>query len=403
MFIEWCGIRGEGVILTIGFIVFYVLFPIFVIYLCHNYKAFDKIGSAIICYGVGILIGNIGILPDSIGESQEILMSVTVPLAIPLLLFSIDLKKWLRLAGKTLLSLLFIIIAISSSVIIGFFILNDYIEESNKIAGMLIGVYTGGTPNLSAIGLALNVKEDLIVLTNTADVLICSPWFFFMLAFGQRLLQTFLPKFKKAEVPAEGEINENLPEEVEQEDLNSYRGIFQKKTFYPLLGSFGLSILIFGVGGGLYAILPQEYSMAVLMLTITTLGIIASFFQRIRKIDKTFQLGQYIILIFCLVVGSMADVSELIDAAPTIIAFISIAIFGAWFIHLLLSAIFRVDADTVMITSISAFLSPPFVPVAAIAIRNKEVIVSGLATGIIGYAVGNYLGIAMGYFLAGYL
>jgi uncharacterized membrane protein len=45
-----------------------------------------------------------------------------------------------------------------------------------------------------------------------------------------------------------------------------------------------------------------------------------------------------------------------------------------------------------MITSTALVCSPPFVPVIAAAIGNKKVIVSGLTVGIIGYAVGNYLG-----------
>jgi len=34
-----------------------------------------------------------------------------------------------------------------------------------------IGMYTGGTPNMTAIGLALKVKEHILVLTNTADMI----------------------------------------------------------------------------------------------------------------------------------------------------------------------------------------------------------------------------------------
>jgi len=62
------------------------------------------------------------------------------------------------------------------------------------------------------------------------------------------------------------------------------------------------------------------------------------------------------------------------------------------FLHVLLSRLFKIDADTVMITSTALICSPPFVPVIAGAIKNKEIIISGLTVGIIGYAVGNYLG-----------
>jgi len=44
-------------------------------------------------------------------------------------------------------------------------------------------------------------------------------------------------------------------------------------------------------------------------------------------------------------------------------------------------------------------LQPPFVPAVAGAIKNKEIIVSGLTVGIIGYAVGNYLGVLVAEFL----
>jgi uncharacterized membrane protein len=63
--------------------------------------------------------------------------------------------------------------------------------------------------------------------------------------------------------------------------------------------------------------------------------------------------------------------------------------------------IFRIDADTVIITSTAMIYSPPFVPVVAAALKNRDVIISGLTTGIIGYVIGNYLGIFTGFLLGG--
>ena len=64
-------------------------------------------------------------------------------------------------------------------------------------------------------------------------------------------------------------------------------------------------------------------------------------------------------------------------------------------LHALLCKFAKVDSDTMIVTSVSAICSPPFVPVAAAALNNNAVLVLGLTTGIIGYAVGNYLGIFM--------
>ena len=130
---------------------------------------------------------------------------------------------------------------------------------------------------------------------------------------------------------------------------------------------------------------------------ITSLGIAASFFSKIRRIEKTYQLGMYFILIFCLVVGSMANIEKLININWLIMSYIAFCIFGTFVLHALFCRIFKIDTDTFIITSISAICSPPFVPVVANALNNKQIILSGLTTGIIGYAVGNYLGITFAY------
>jgi uncharacterized membrane protein len=71
-------------------------------------------------------------------------------------------------------------------------------------------------------------------------------------------------------------------------------------------------------------------------------------------------------------------------------------------LHILLSRLFRVNADDYLITTTAFIYSPPFVPVVAAALKNKEVIITGITVGIIGYIIGNYLGVGLGYFLKGF-
>ena len=60
---------------------------------------------------------------------------------------------------------------------------------------------------------------------------------------------------------------------------------------------------------------------------------------------------------------------------------------------MILAKIFKVDSDTMVITSVALINSPLFVPMIAENMKNKNVIITGITIGIIGYAVGNYLGI----------
>jgi uncharacterized membrane protein len=161
--------------------------------------------------------------------------------------------------------------------------------------------------------------------------------------------------------------------------------------------SLVVSFLILGTALGASGLFPKAYSTAITILMITSLGIGASFITRIRQIDKTYQLGMYFILIFCLVVGSMANIKDLIHINWILLFYISFCIFGTFILHAIFCKIFKIDTDTFIITSISAICSPPFVPVVAQALKNKQIILSGLTTGIIGYAIGNYLGISFAY------
>lgn len=184
-------------------------------------------------------------------------------------------------------------------------------------------------------------------------------------------------------------------------DFNDYTGIFRPSVALPLVGAALISIVIFGISYALYSVVPVEFNMAALMLGITTLGLLGSFVPKIRAIPMTFQFGQYIIMIFCLVVGSLADLGQVVMGAPTIFIFTAIVVYGSMLLHVVLAAIFRVDADTMIITSVAAVFSPPFVPVVAAALKNKDVIISGIATGILGWVIGNYLGISYAYLLRG--
>ncbi len=415
-------------------VVFYLFFPALIIYATRKNSIIDKIGAVVIAYGFGLLIGNVGIFPalsegyhtllqgrvampadeaarlfgqglitaddllrNQIASVQDMITSVTIPLAIPLLLFSLNIKKWFRLAGTTFLSLFLALLSVVVVVVAGFYIFRDKIPELGKIAGMLIGIYSGGTPNLASIKEALNVDPDIFIMTHTADLVVGAVTLLFLLTVAQKFFLLFLPPFR----------NHNNPEETERlareaAEMDDFSGIFTRETFPRLLLAVGLSVLIFAVGAGLGFLVPKESMMAVVILTITTLGILFSLVPKINSIKKTYQTGMYFIIVFCLVVSSMADLRGMINVEYLdLLMYVALVYFGSLFVHILLSMIFRIDADTVIITSTAMIYSPPFVPVVASALKNRDVIISGLTTGIIGYVIGNYLGIFTGFLLGG--
>ncbi len=110
----------------------------------------------------------------------------------------------------------------------------------------------------------------------------------------------------------------------------------------------------------------------------------------------------YLIIAFSLVIASRCDLSVIFQAKYlSLVLYVSYAYFGSLVLHLFLSWLFRVNADDYLITTTGLVYSPPFVPMVAAALKNKDVIITGLATGIIGWVIGNYMGVALAMFLKG--
>ena len=422
-------------LIAITLVLFYFLTPILLIYLTHISKTFNKIGAVLMAYVLGLFVGNIGIFPhaseafktllagkaklpeddmlqyldkglistsdlivNQISGIQDIIMTIVIPLAIPLLLFSLDMKRWLKLAKEAMFSMILALVSLMIVIFAGYFLFEDKIQEPWKVAGMLVGIYTGGTPNLAAIATAVDVSPNTFILTHTYDLVLGAICLVFLLTIAQRTFNLFLPHFH------ENHKHIKLMKVVkESEGTDNYLGMLSRKGILQLGKALLLSILIFAVGGALSLIVPASAQMVTVILTITTLGLIIGSFKSVNSIEKTFQLGMYLIIVFCLVVSSMADLRNMfqIDFLHLFI-YVAMAVFGSMIIHVILSWIFKVDSDTTIITITALTYSPPFVPVVAGAIKNKEVIISGLTVGILGYAFGNYLGVAIAFFLKGF-
>ena len=150
------------------------------------------------------------------------------------------------------------------------------------------------------------------------------------------------------------------------------------------------------VSGSKNAALPM---MAAAILAITTLAVAASLSPRVRTLPGTYTTGQYLLLVFCFAAGSMADIGRLVAAGPGFLGFTLAVIVLSVLLQFALMAAFRIDRDTAVVTSVATIMSPPFIAATADRLGNREVLVTGIASGLMGYAVGNYVGIAVTWLL----
>lgn len=353
-----------------------------------RFKLFTYLSPIVLCYILGILIGNYFdtvLLHSTIKTVSEVCLLI----AIPLLLFSTDIKAWFANARSTVVSFFVCIFAVAVSSFITGIYFSEQMAESPIMSGMLVGVYTGGTPNLASIGYALGVKQDTFVALHASDTLICGIYLIFLTTIAKPILSTFLSTFVKNST-------------IHKEYTKSVSNTNSKDYFKDLGKGIVFSALIMGVSVGLTLLIYgslADSAIALLVLFLTTFSILLSFNKNIRNLDGIYDTGQYLLLVFSLAIGTQAKWSELMSSGSEIFLFTACVMLGAVIIHYILAFLFKIDADTVIITSTAAIFGPVFVGQVAGAINNRSLIFSGMVSGLMGYAIGNYLGLSIAYLL----
>ena len=378
----------------------YIIFPILIIEAFKRWTIVQKIGTVVLAYAVGIIASLCGVFhfaDPAIGATftklQSTVMNVAVPLAIPLMLFNCDFKLWTKSLPKTTWALVTGIAAVIVASISGYFIFRHHVPEIAKVTGMMAGIYTGGTMNFNALGAALNVDRSVMAIVLAFQMVITTPYIFFLLGGGYKIFRKLLP-YK--DITHKGRMDED---EVETNDVENYRGMFEKKNFLGMMKGVGLSVIFLAVGAGLALLITGTLNELVVILTITTLSIIASFFKPVRELPKTFELGMFFILIFSVIVASMFDINSVNGGSLYIGGFVLWIIGVSVGLHLLLCRIAKVSGDLFCVCQVGLLCSPPFVPPIAGAMKNKKVLISGIVVGLVGYAIGTYLGALLAWTL----
>lgn len=378
----------------------YILFPLLIIEGFKRWTVVQKIGTVVLAYAVGIIASLCGVfsfatpeIAATFGKLQSTLMNVAVPLAIPLMLFNCDFKLWTKALPKTAWALVLGLVSVVVAAVSGYFIFRSNIPEADKVASMMVGIYTGGTMNFNALGAALNVDKSVMAIVLAFQMVITMPYIFFLLGGGYKIFRKLLP-YK--DIICRGRKDADT---VETADVENYHNMFEKKNLIGMLKGLGLSVVFLAVGAGLALFITGELNELVVILTITTLSIIASFFKKVRELPKTFELGMFFILVFSVIVASMFNIHSVNGGSLYVGGFVLWIIGVAVILHLILCRIAKVSGDLFCVCQVGLLCSPPFVPPIAGAMKNKKVLISGIVVGLVGYAVGTYIGVFLAWIL----
>ena len=375
-------------------LIFYFTAPAGILFICRKTKFFKKIGPVLTLYLLGVIVANIGILPteqaahDKVFKFMESISEVLIPLALPMLLFGCNFKKFSL--GKSMGALIAGVLSVAAFVFIGFIIFRKNLgQESSMMGAALTGQYLGGAANLAAIKQMLGLSTENFVILSTCNLIVSFFYLMFLMGGGVKLARKFVGKRGGKEQ------NVNIKEYTEE---NPYKDFGKKKSLIQLVKVAVASVVVMGISVyvGTLASGGKGISMVALILSITTLSLLLTGWKEVRTWDKSYDAGMYLIYVFCLVMATMADLSSINwSQSFYILLYQAVIIFGSLFLTVILAKLFRIDADTAVITSDTLINSPICVPMIAATMKNKDVIVTGITNGLAGYAVGNYIGYLM--------
>lgn len=377
----------------------YLLFPAILIGLCQRIALFDKIGVVVLSFLTGILLTTVLNMPAwletyHLAALPHRIAEVAIALALPLLVFSMNIKASIAVAGNALKAVVLAMLSVFIVSLLAAAWFHPLLPNMWQITGMSVGAYTGGGPNMAAIKTAIDGDDQIFSTMITYDILLSAVYLLFIMTLAKPLFRLVLPS---NQVASNDVIDNKGFDHLADETANSYRTLLHRSRIFGTLSAFVAACIIVAVSLAIAVIVPSSMSSTVTIISITTLGVLASCWPRIRNLNNSFPLGMYLILVFCFVMGTLTDIRTLLSINGVLFSYIAITLMGAMCLHAMLCRWYNINLDTFLIASAAAIMSVPFIPVIAAALQNRALILPGFAAAILGYVLGNYLGIVAAY------
>lgn len=382
----------------------------FSIYAEQTWAWASKISGAIVALLGALILTNLGIIPANCVFFDDIVWGFVVPMAIPLLLMSCDIRKIGKEAGKLLI--IFLIGAVGTAVgaVLGFKLLGNYVENLAGVAAMMTGSYIGGTVNFAAMSAAFEVPAESSSAAVVADNLLMTLYFFVLIAIPS--IKFFRNKFTH---PHMDEVEARGVDETAKTQAAAFWG---KKpiSLSDIAINFAVSVIIVWVSTEIAAVIaaafPTNEGRGIVndmigglfgnkYLILTTISMIVAtvFAKPLEKVGGSQEIGTYLIYLFFFVIGAPASIVAIVKNAPLLLLFCAIMVVINMLFCFVFGKLLKFDLEDCILAS-NANIGGPTTAV-AMAISKGWIKLVGpiMLVGTLGYVIGTYFGTFIGNFL----
>lgn len=354
-------------------------------WLDRRYAWGRTVGASLLVLVLGAVLSNLGLVPATSPVYDAVAGPVT-SLSIVWLLFAVNVKD-LKLAGAPML-LAFTVAALATATgaIVASLLFGGALdpEVTWKLAGVMTGTYTGGSVNFVSVGRALDFPAALFAAANASDAVLTALWM------GATLvLPIWLAPFFVRAVPAHD--GDEAPEHPFFADVP--------------LRIFDLTLLL---GLGLILLWASELAAARVpgipaILWLTTLALVVAQAPPVRRLSGAMQLGTLGLHLFFAVIGVFSRIAEILAVGPAVFWFTATVVLVHGVLTFLGCRLIRLDVGTTAVASQAAVGGPASAIAIAVARGWHALALPGIVAGLLGYAVGNYLGLGVAYLVRGLL
>jgi len=352
----------------------------------HGNKFLKTLTAPLLATLFGLAFTNLGFTPPQ-SAVYGVVNRILLPLAVPMLLFSADMRKVIaetrRLLGVFLLGSLSTCI----STIFAFWVCSSGLTaslggESWKIASALASRHIGGAVNFIAVSQTLDIAGDSVAAALAADNLICA--LYFMAIF-------YLTRNIGGESdPSPAAAGEGAPageEGAGDQTISVYQAAMAVGLSSAIcLASSVLATQWIGKSG---LLIPLATGITVVLATAIP-----------RKLAPVAEAGEgvanLIMQFFFAAVGASGSLAKVLSLAPLLFVFAFLQVFGSLGIILLSGKWSKYSLKEIVLAS-NANVGGPTTAAAMAATKGwRSYFIPAMLSGILGYVIATFVAIGLG-------
>ena len=147
--------------------------------------------------------------------------------------------------------------------------------------------------------------------------------------------------------------------------------------------------------GQVFAAMMGQEKYFILIITVLALGVANFAKGMVRRFNSEFEVGTFFMYLFFVTIGASADLATIAGTALPYVILIcgSVAVF--FIMILIVGKILKLDLAELMIAANACILGPATAAALAAGHGWRDLVTPGMLTGILGYSVGTFVGVAL--------